>query len=177
MNAQGVRLLLRRISAMLIDCLVIVAYALLLFALMISIKASTGWPSFKVSPLAGQLLSLISLTIPVLMYSILCEKSGYQAKIGKRFMHIQVKFTGQSVAMNQGIIMRNLLKFLPWEIAHTGVHWLSYYTDLNKPIPLWIWLLLVSSQLLVFVYLGSTLFDKQGRTFYDKLALTRIVNK
>ena len=100
------------------------------------------------------------------------EGSKSSATLGKRIMKISI--VSKDTISSGNVLLRNLLKFLPWEIAHFGVHWLHYY-DLNniKP-PLWLWFVLIIPQVVVFIYFLSIFLCKGESSIYDHLSNTRI---
>ena len=157
-------LLLKRISAFLIDYLLIVIYALLLFGTthLIGVK--------ELSPSEGQAVGFISLTLPVFLYFYFMEKSKTAATIGKRVMNIAVYVN--DIKTGKSVFLRNFLKFLPWEIAHFGVHWIVYYSAVEKEPPVWLWMALILPQLMVLMYVVSILFYKGKSSFYDQIANT-----
>jgi len=68
----------------------------------------------------------------------------------------------------------NILKFLPWEIAHIGVHWIVYYSNTGTDIPIWVYALLILPQIVVFGYFISLIIYKGEYSFYDKIANTKV---
>jgi len=76
--------------------------------------------------------------------------------------------------IEQRILTRNILKFLPWEIAHTGVHWIVYYSKLEMNTPIWIWTTLILPQIIIVGYLISIVIYKGESSFYDKISNTKI---
>ena len=95
-------LLKRRILAALVDYLIIVVYALVLFSITITL-----FPLEELSnnnPISGQLIGLLSLTLPVFLYFILMESSKYKASLGKLALNIKVNSKTGSV------LKRNVFK-------------------------------------------------------------------
>jgi uncharacterized RDD family membrane protein YckC len=165
-------LIIRRGLAAFIDYSFIILYALLLFG----IATLVGLADAALPPLAGQLLGMLSLTIPAVTCFIIWEKGPYRATPGKRIMGLVV-VSDDPVKHTSDVIRRNILKFMPWEIAHTGLHWLFYYDRMRTDIPLWVMILLIVPQLIVFVYLLSILLEKNGRSLYDRWSDTRVMYK
>ena len=160
------KLLIKRSVAFGIDYLIIVIYAVLLFGITTLINPE------NISPIKGQFVGFITLTLPVFLYFYLTEKSIYKGTIGKRIMSISVIIDQQG--SNRNILIRNVLKFLPWEIAHIGVHWIVYYSKMEIAPPNWVWVLLILPQIVVFGYLISLVIYKGEYSFYDKIANTKI---
>lgn len=125
----------------------------------------------ELSPIEGQIVGFISLTLPVFLYFYLTEKSKAAATLGKRVLKIKVK----SLHSSGSIFMRNFIKFLPWEIAHVGGHWMGYYTNHAIDPPLWVWIVLIIPQLTVLYYMFSIVRTKGDSSLYDRIAGTEII--
>jgi uncharacterized RDD family membrane protein YckC len=162
-------LIFKRILAFVIDLVVIVLYALVLFAIMM-ILSQTGIVTLgTVHPLTGQLIGFCTLTLPVILYFIVFEAGQRHATLGKRILKIEV--TGDEITAGQ-IILRNIIKFLPWEFAHAGVLWINYIK--TPETPLWLWVLLIAPQIVVIVYVMSAVATKGSRSLYDMISGTRV---
>lgn len=161
------KLIRRRILAFGLDYLLIVIYALFLLI----ITKVIGFEK-ELSPIEGQLLGFITLTLPVYFYFFWTEKSNSRATWGKRIMKISVYC--DHIPESRGILLRNILKFLPWEIAHFGVHWVVHYSALDKVPPIWVWLALIIPQIIVFGYFLSLFLYKGKSSAYDMLANTGV---
>ncbi|MDX1904531.1 MAG: RDD family protein [Thermonemataceae bacterium] len=163
-------MLVRRLLAFLIDYVLITIYALLLLSVAIGIYGFDTLLHMKPDPIKGYLIGFFMLTLPVLCYGYFMESSHYKATIGKQCMKISVI----SLQGNIGLLERNILKFLPWEISHIGVHGLRFYIDTGAEIPFWIWVLLIFPQIVVIVYLFTVLYYQGIYSLYDKFAKTKI---
>ena len=75
---------------------------------------------------------------------------------------------------DKSVLYRNILKFLPREIAHLGVHWIAYHSQLEKDPPIWIWIVLVIPQLVIILYIVSIVLSRGESSFYDNIAGTKI---
>lgn len=163
------RQLIHRFFAFTIDFGIIVLYAILLFAvtrLYFDIRQA------DLNPYFGQLIGFLTLTLPVITYSYLTEKGNWKATIGKRVLNLIV-LTPENKT-NKSILIRNLLKYLPWELAHTGVHWIIYFESVGRDIPIWAWIILIVPQVLVFVYFISIILSKGQSSVYDRISGTRL---
>lgn len=161
-------LILKRFLAFSVDYLIIVSYAVLLFLITQLLSDGLNFNLTNSNPIQSQLIAFFTLTIPVVIYSILTERSSKQGTIGKRIMNIRI------IAKKEDILKRNILKFLPWEIAHTGVHWMYYYTNKNLETPIWVWILLILPQLIIIVYILSIIYSKGKNSIYDRISSTSI---
>ena len=117
------------------------------------------------------MLGFISLTLPVFLYFFLSEKTK-GASFGKRIMNLSVY--SRSKGAKPRILLRNILKFLPWEIAHSGVHWIVFYSKYENHMPIWVWTLLIFPQIIMVAYLVSIFFSQGEDTIYDRISNTRI---
>jgi uncharacterized RDD family membrane protein YckC len=163
------RQLIHRIFAWTIDFGIIVLYAILLFAvtsLFLDVRQA------GLNPYFGQLIGFLTLTLPVITYSYLTEKGNWKATIGKRVLNLIV-LTPENKA-NKSIMIRNLLKYLPWELAHTGVHWIIYFESVGRETPIWTWIILIVPQVLVFVYFISIILSKGQSSVYDRISGTKL---
>ena len=163
------RQLIHRIFAWTIDFGIIVLYAFLLFAvssLFFDVRQA------DLNPYFGQLIGFLTLTLPVITYSYLTEKSNWKATFGKRVLNLIVLTPKNKT--NKNILIRNLLKYLPWELAHTGVHWIIYFESVGRETPVWTWIFLIVPQVLVFVYFISIILSKGQSSVYDRISGTRL---
>ena len=163
----------KRFLAFMIDYLIIISYVLLLFLITTNIYKYFNVDTASITPITGQIIAFISLTIPVFLYSYFLESSKHQATIGKRIMNIFV--TNNWSDRNGSILLRNILKFLPWEVAHLGIHWVIYYSDLGIDPPIWVMIVLIIPQIVIVVYLISIFLHKGTSSLYDKLANTSVL--
>ena len=163
------RLLINRILAWTIDVGLIALYAVLLFAVTSLFFDVT---QKRIDPFVGQLIGFITLTLPVFVYSYGTEISKRKATIGKRILNLTVQTSETKEKKN--ILLRNILKYLPWEIAHTGVHWLFYYEANGSEIPSWIWGMLIGPQLIVLIYFVSMVTSQGKSSVYDSISGTQV---
>lgn len=173
-------MLLKRVLAFLIDYLVIILYAGALFSIAFLLNPgiiTSAEPNPQtISPFKSQLIGFFSLTLPVFLYFFLTENSNRHATIGKRMFKIEVASYPAHALTTRKIFIRNLLKFLPWEVAHTGVHWLVYYNRDSAGTPVWVYAILTIPQLIMILYFFSIVFSGGRRSTYDSVAGT-IVEK
>lgn len=155
---------LRRLAAYTIDYGVIAIWIAVLF-----LAANSGWLGIKVE---GQLDGAARwavqgmLTLPVYLYFTLSEAFGRKATVGKRVFGLRVDGSPRRIAF------RNILKFLPWELAHMGIWHGMAVPFVTEPNMLGMSLFAVSLGL-SSLYLLS-LFIGDGRTPYDRLSKTSV---
>jgi len=160
-------LLTRRILACLLDYAIILIYATLIFLIVTSIEPIESFLKTD-DPIKGQFIGFLFLTLPVFFYFYLFEKNKNRATVGKRIFKISLK------NIKGSIFKRNLIKFLPWEIAHLGVHWLLYSSKNSIATPYWIWICLIAPQLIVICYFISILTSKGTSSIYDTISKTKL---
>ncbi|WP_223034120.1 RDD family protein [Hanstruepera marina] len=160
-------LLRKRILAALIDYIIILVYGLILFSISITLVPFDEL-SKKTDPVHGQLIGFFSLTLPVILYFYIMESSKLKASLGKLALKIHVGSNGGSV------LKRTILKFLPWEVAHLGVHWIYFYEFQNHSVPLWVWIVLILPQAVSLLYFFSIVYSKGKSSLYDQMAHTSI---
>ncbi|MBK6355039.1 MAG: RDD family protein [Saprospiraceae bacterium] len=101
------------------------------------------------------------------------RKSSWRGTVGKKLQKLIVLTDQNKSAKN--ILLRNILKFLPGELAHTGIHWTIYYTSNGIETPLWTWVILILPQVFVLGYFVTILISKGESSIYDKISKTKIV--
>jgi uncharacterized RDD family membrane protein YckC len=179
----------RRIVAYLLDCIVIDIYLALLSAVFWAARALGAEPLAPSSPLLGQFVLILLLTVPSMFYLAGTEASPWQATLGKRLLRLRVEDRACGRPTLAQTLLRAFLKlFLPWELAHVVVHrvgsrvtatmegeGLDFAEAMSRAelLPgeaalLWIVAALMACYVL-------TLFTPSGRTVYDRASGTRVV--
>lgn len=190
----------KRTLAFLIDLVVIYAYVFALLAA--SIGLNSVWPFHQHladSYALRHLISFATLTLPVLLYFILMERSRWRGTIGKRVMRLAVvsdvgekSFDGSTsggearpeagAASNNSakpsfrqLVLRNVVKFAPWEMAHIHFHLNpDFFTTGATSTAGWI-LGLVLPQALVLGYALMIFVRRDHRAPYELLSGTSVV--
>ncbi|SEQ30451.1 RDD family protein [Piscibacillus halophilus] len=161
---QSVAIRKRRFMALLIDWLYISAYLILLFGVMQIVYwlAFNGIPTF--SYLQSQLIATFTSVIPVIIIFSIMEGSFQAATFGKRFNHLRISYPNHFKSRS---VIRNMVKFLPWQLGHMGViH--GMYKDFN-----WFAMTLIYvSMLLAVLYIMMVLIRQDQRHLPDLLAGT-----
>lgn len=159
----------RRIGAYCVDYLVI-----LIWMAGLALAAQAGWiglsPDEGLSPSArwsAQGQAFLMLTLPVFLYFTLFEAFGSRATLGKRITKLRV--TGSP----SRVVLRNFLKFLPWEIAHMAI-WHGMAAPLASEPSALGWMLFTLSLSLSGLYFIS-LFLGQKSPPYDRIAGTAMI--
>src|SRR5215468_1437223 len=115
-------------------------------------------------------MSLLTMTVPFTLYFALCESSAIQASLGKRTLGLVVsRETGGRLSFGP-TLLRNAVKFTPWEFGHT-VAWQSVFAG-EAGFPAWVW----GPAIIAFVrpvwWLVALIGT--GRAPYDRWAFARV---
>lgn len=162
---------LRRVGAFSIDWLLIAAWGGTLFSVVLYL--SDGEPPEGANPWIGQLVGFVSMTLPVLLYFTLCECSSFQATLGKRCLGLSVTSVDFGRLNFQHSLLRNALKFLPWELGHLGAQQMFFAGEAEPAT--WIWLPLLASMIIPVLWFLHLL--RMGDTPYDGWAGARVVKQ
>lgn len=153
----------RRILGFLIDNALIAAYLALLTALAFAFGAgaNAGVPDNR---LAAHALAFLTVTAPVIVGFALLEASPLQGTPGKWAVRLRVTDTESRRARFSATLVRNALKFLPWEIAHAGVWHMPGQPFVDPPgwpsLVAWSLSLALAGAYIVSLFTGRTLYDR-----------------
>lgn len=160
-------IVLRRLAAFAIDCGLLAIYAGLLFAVSPFLR-----PLFTSSPYAAELTGFLILTLPFGLYFAICEASPWSASIGKRAMKLRVVDVSTSTRMRfSKSLLRSVVKFLPWELAHFAIWHAFVFASSLQYIAMGA---LTISYILMITYIVG-LIRVPHRTLYDRMAHTKVV--
>ena len=155
----------KRMMEFLFDYLFILAYLVFLFlgSMLIYIIFFNGVPEF--TEIQSQWLVFFTSVLPItLLFTYLdYAKNG---SLGKIKAGLQLVYQKKTV---QASLIRNVIKFLPWQISHMGtLH--GFYSEFDVlSISL-----SISATLLAVLLLAMTLFRKDKRHLGDLLAHTQV---
>ncbi|HEX8728146.1 MAG TPA: RDD family protein [Ktedonobacterales bacterium] len=167
-----------RVKAFGFDYLFIAAYLIVLTGAVWGLRLTplrSLLASLYGSPSTAQLTDSLLFDVPVMLYFALFESSVWQATPGKRRLGLRVVTeSGQRLSLTRAL-GRIILKFLPWEIAHTSI-WQTPGWPLNaQPTTLNI-VGYVAVYVLIGVYLVTLLTSGSRQTLYDRLTQTRVIS-
>ena len=173
--AFGVRLL-----SLLIDYGLILAYLAVLvlvalggFALTRSLR---DWLSLGTA--GAELLGFVFLVLPVGIYLYLGEASERQATVGKRLLSLRVvdAATGGRLAKPR-VLVRTIVKLLPWEVAHFFVWQAVALTATDATdFPAWLSVGIVVANVLPILYVVMVLVQRDHRGPHDFMARSKVIN-
>ena len=153
-----------RIKELVIDWLVICMYLIILAIVSISFYMIVFKGIPKVTELQSQLIATVTSVIPIIIiFSILDFKKG---SIGKQKVGLKLYFKKREFKYS---VIRNIIKFLSWQIGHMGtIH--GIYTEFDT---ISIILQIIALTLLVTMFLMGIL-RKDKRHLGDIVAGTQI---
>ena len=160
---------IRRLLAFVVDWLVIVVWAGVLFGVVMLV--SSGHPPQPSEPWQSQMIGVIVMTIPVLLYFAICESSVWQATLGKRALSLHVVCGGDAKMSFSRSLLRNVIKFIPWEMGHIVAN--QAFFSSSSGVAVWVYV----PMMLAFacpVWWVVSIFTR-GYTPYDVIACTRVV--
>lgn len=154
-----------RMRELFYDYLVILGYLLLLFALAMAVYTLIFHGIPNMSEFGAQVVALFSSVVPmVLIFSYLDYAKG--GSFGKKRAGLKLVFRHKSA---KNSLLRNVIKFLPWQLGHMGtIH--GMYTDFGALSIAFSYLGL----LLAAMLLCMTFFRKDKRHLGDLLAGTQV---
>ncbi|MBC7888310.1 MAG: RDD family protein [Ferruginibacter sp.] len=166
---------IKRVKAFIIDYLIILIYIGLLFGVTLFVFFLLKIKPAHISPVTGEMIGFLSLTVPVVLYFSILENGKYLGTIGKRKMGLCVVSNKMSKPGFGQILFRNIIKFLPWELAHFFIYRLFYFDSVNKPVPGWVLAGLIIAQVIALVYLFCMLIHRNKQGIYELLSQTRVI--
>jgi uncharacterized RDD family membrane protein YckC len=170
-------IVIKRLKAFVIDYLIILIYVGLLFSGTMFISNFFHLKLDTVNPVIAELIGFATLTLPVILYFTLSENGKYAGTIGKRKIGVQIVSKSLTKANIKQLLLRNCIKFLPWELAHFFVYRLFYFNSLHMIVPDWVLSGLIVSQGLALIYLLCIIFNKNHQSIYEILSMTKVVKR
>jgi uncharacterized RDD family membrane protein YckC len=161
--------LVARFAAALLDYLLIVGWLGVLAAIFVPLHLA-GHNPWGSGVLTANLVAFALSVFPVWLYLSVSESMACHATWGKRRMRVRVARRDGWPPDRRRIVVRNVVKLLPWQLAHIGV------------IPLLIggaasltWVPIVGAYALVGVSIALVLLRRDRAALHDLLAGTRVV--
>lgn len=167
---------LRRAAAYLIDIALLYVYIIVLFFASTAVDSVLPFHDLMAESYALRHgISFSTLTLPLVLYFILMERSGRQGTLGKAQMKLHVTDGSGDRASTRSVVIRNLVKFLPWEIAHTHIHINpEFITAGRTTVAGWVFGVgLPIAAMVVYAAMIATRSD--GRSLYELMSGTRTV--
>ena len=159
-----------RVLAFAVDWVVIAAWGGLLFGL--ALLFSDGEPKRLSTPWLSQGVGFMTMTLPVTLYFSFLESSKFRASLGKRVVGLRVATThGNQLGLGRSLV-RNVLKFVPWELGHLAAQQAFFSGD--EGIAVWVYLPMALSLMIPLWWFTSLLL--QGRAPYDSWTGARVMS-
>jgi uncharacterized RDD family membrane protein YckC len=165
------RITVRRLVAFAVDWLVVVLWAGLLVAVVMTVTG--GRPPELPGPWTGQVTGLLAMTAPVTLYFALTESSRMQASLGKRVVGLVVCTEGGGRASFGSALFRTAVKFVPWELGHTVAQQAAFSSD--SGLPAWVWG--AATVALIGPVWWLAVLVSTGRTPYDRWTATQVARR
>lgn len=96
-----------------------------------------GHPPRLGSPWQGQAISFLLMTGPFILYFAISESSARRATFGKRILRLAVVGRSGKPLSLMASLLRNALKFVPWEFGHVVAH---HAAMSDSGFAAWLWL-------------------------------------
>ena len=160
---------LSRIKALFFDWLFICGYLILLLILNLITFAVVLDTFPEYTHMGSQLISTFTSVIPIIIIFSFMEGKAPFASWGKRRSGIKVHYGGSPIT---GAIIRNTIKFLPWQLGHMSTID-GIYHDYTTPSSM---LFLTLSLGLFLVLIFMVLAREDGRHLGDLLARSRVAH-
>lgn len=154
----------RRLKELLIDYIFILIYLLLLFGIVMGIYfvVLKGIPEFN--EWQSQIVATVTSVIPIILIFAYFDYN--KGSIGKQKSGLKLHYKNKNFGAS---LIRNIIKFLPWQLAHIGViH--GIYSEFDSLAIIFTNL----SMALVLVMLIMSLVRKDKRHLGDLIAGTQI---
>ena len=155
----------KRMTEFIFDYLFILAYLALLFlgCMLFYIIFFNGIPEF--TEIQSQCLAFFTSVLPIMiLFTFLDYKN--DGSFGKVKAGLELVYQKKTM---QASLIRNAIKFLPWQLGHMGtIHGFYSEFDLLSII------LSISATLLAVLLLAMTMFRKDKRHLGDLLAHTQV---
>lgn len=154
-----------RVKELFIDWLVISAYlaCLLIICILFYKWVLKGIPAF--TQIQSQIIAFVSSVLPVILFFAYLDYNG--GSIGKRKMGLKLAFKNRKYSF---ALVRNIIKFLPWQLGHMGTI-RGMYTGFDT-ISIVLDILSVVLMLVLF-FMGTIRNDK--RHLGDLVASTQVL--
>lgn len=161
---------LLRFKALLYDYIIILFYLLILLGVSIGLYFLIFGTIPEFNHLESQLIAFLTTVLPITIFFTITESKYPYASYGKRKAGLVIKYQSNPIT---GSIIRNILKFLPWQIAHYAVI-KGLYQGFNIPLVIVTYIISIS---LPIIYIIMVIFNKDGRHLPDIISRSIVIKK
>ncbi len=176
-RAEKFRLVLRRLAAYWIDCLLSFLGVILLNLVLLPVNPllkliQTGAP---VSGWQYHLWVLAVASLPIWIYFIVAQSRAGQATPGMRLLKLRLtRLDGSRLSPGEAL-MRTAILMVPFEINHVFVAYI--YPSLPPGQPALAWLLFAFICLICIAYISLCFITPRGQSLHDLAARTLISSR
>ena len=167
-----------RIQAFMYDYLVILGYLAVLATggLLLTLgPLGSDWTALVSTPWRMDLLAFVTTVLPVILYFTWNERSAAGATWGKKRIGLRVTTLDGNRLGGGRALVRSVVKFLPWQMAHTALFHIPGFPMATADPPSWTVWMMGAMWLLVAAYLLGLTSLYGGRTIYDRLSSSQVV--
>lgn len=165
---NGARIKLR-LKALFIDYLCILAYLIILFIFIISFYKLVLKAIPEFTETESQWISFLTTVLPITVYFIFKESRKPYTSFGKNKVGLKIVYDSNPIKSS---IIRNILKFLPWQFGHISVI-RGIYTGFDSFFVLIFYVLAI---VLPIIYILMVIFRKDHRHLPDLLSGSWVVS-
>lgn len=122
----------------------------------------------EISQVGTQIIAALTTVVPICVFSTIYEVKSKYGSIGKRKMGLKVVSSSNSLYHP---IIRNTVKFLPWQMAHIAVI-NGIYSNFSSVTFFGFY---IASLLLVIVFIWQVIFTKDHRHLGDILSKSKVI--
>ena len=128
------------------------------------------------TPFSGQITVICMLTIPVILYFSFCESSRFRQTFGKCKADLRVITTSGTKLSLPRALLRSVVKFIPWELAHTCIWRIRAGTPESSDLSPVITFGFIAVWVLVIIYLLTVVVSKKNQSIYDMIAGSLVIS-
>ena len=155
-------IVIKRLKALFIDWLCISCYLVVLGVITISIYYIIWSMVPHFNEVQSQLIATFTSIVPIILWFTIMEARAPYGSIGKRKMGLKISYQKSPWISS---LLRNITKFLPWQLAHIGVI-NGIYSNFESPISI---ILNIVSMLLVILFVVQVVLSKNHRHLGDMI--------
>lgn len=165
---MDIRYIKKRLLALGIDWLIMSVYIITLAGIALSIYYLFFGGIPEINQLTSQVIAALTTVIPICIFSTIYEMKSEYGSIGKKKMGLKVLKESTSIYRP---FIRNIFKFLPWQLAHIAVI-SGIYTEFSSITFI---VFYVISILLVVLYVVQVFFTKEHKHLPDIISKSKVI--
>ena len=158
-------MLLRRLRALLGDVVLVLPWVAFAGAVGLGLRVVDAAPT---TPVGRDALAFVTLVGPTTVTAAWLESGPRRATPGKRWAGLQVVGLDGGTLPRHTALLRSVVRFLPWQLAHTAV----FHLVDGSTSPAWF---AVSVAAQATVLLSWVLVARDGRALHDRVTGARVV--